>query len=183
MDNEYTELIVPFTIIFLVTLTLLYFAIQWWLKCWRNNRMAMEMPAWPTTEALARNWIVSRGSFRRTSNYTLVVTYHYWVNGKEYSIDVDESVFTFDRDAENDREQAKAKEDAESSGKDVLEEGKGIQVYYNPDDPLESTSGILQKHTCIPIVIVVLVLTMFCLISLLILIFSLVGGVAGFFGF
>jgi len=173
MESEYAELIIPFTFIFIVALTLLCFSVGSWRRCRNRNRMAAEVPAWPTTSGRVRNWVALRNSMRRLSNYTLLVTYHYAVNGKVYTLDVTEAVVTFDRDAQSGAGDAAAKEEVAVLAENIRKEDKPAVIYYNPDDPSDSSTEIPRKQSCIPIALVVLFLAMFNLVSFLILMASL----------
>ena len=164
MDSELTEFVVVYVILFLIISGLLYLAIGSWRGCRRDKKKAEEMRSWPQTTALATDWVVSKKeSLTDPSHYATWVTYGYQLNDKAYSINLCENTFDFPKYDRNVNNRLKAKRAAKELGKSIVKEKKRIQIYYNPDNTSESMLE-LREFSCVPISVVVIVLSCFFLI-------------------
>lgn len=183
MDSESIKIVAIFTVMSFVVSALLYLAINSWRGCRRDKKKAEEILSWPTTTASAKDWEAIEGAgFRgKYRHYKPNIRYSYYLDGKAYFINVGDKKFYFSEFTENSHEsRLKAKRDAEELGKSIVEEGKSIQIYYNPNDPSESVAEITES-SCASIFVVVVVLSIILLISTSIALFFLAVIVVPFF--
>ena len=175
MDSEIIKIMAIFTVISLIVSVLLYLAGRSWRGCRQDKKKAEVMHTWPTASALAKDWKVieranPRGKYR---HYAPEITYSYYIDGKGYIIKVADKKFYFSSYAEDSQEsQSTAKRDAAALGRSIVEGGKSIQIYYNPNDPSESAAEI-GEFSCVPIFVVVAILSVVLLISASIALFIL----------
>ena len=173
MDSELIKILAIFTVISLIVSVLLYFAINSWRGCKRSRKKAEEMVTWPTTTASANDWKVIYGSYTRGRfpHYKPQITYSYYLDGKEYFINVTDKKFNYYRDRLESEQDAK--KDAAALGRSIVEERKRIQIYYNPNDPSESVAEIAELGSCTSIFVMVVILSIVLLISASIALFVL----------
>jgi hypothetical protein len=170
------KLTIVFTVFAVLCAGFLYMAVRGWASTNRDKQRATAMQTWPVTTGTAKKWrvYIYRKTSRSNDYYRAGITYEYSVDAKVYSKYADVSrdngmaiTFAFNPAIEDRKE--KAKKDAEALARSIVEQGKQIDIYYNPQDPSDS---VLEKmdvdaisHTGDVILIVVLSLLLLVFIS------------------
>lgn len=172
MDNELIKILAIFTVMSLVVSVLLYLAINSWRGCKRDKKKVEEMLTWPTITATVKDWKVVEGAgFRgKYRHFAPKITYHYYLDGMAYLIDVKDKKFYFGDSLESKQD---AERKAAALGRAIVEEGKRTDVYYNPKDPSESVVEIGDLGSCASIFVVVVILSIVLLVSASIALFVL----------
>lgn len=195
MDSELIKEMVIFIVISLVVSLLLYLATSHWRACRRDKKKAIEMATWPTTQGLAKDWkVISRISGRSYHNayyFKACINYHYNVDGKAYStVGEDNKKFFYHLDRNNpdleerarqEESERKTRKEAEAYAISIVEAGKRTEIYYNPNDPSESVAELPDIDSCVPNLVVVVILSVVLLISASLAIFFIGAHVWVFF--
>ena len=179
MDKNTMEMIklaLVFTVFAVICAVFLYLTIRGWGSTNREKQRAKDMQTWPVTTGTAKEWRV--GIFSKTSHsnkyYNAMITYEYSVDAKVYSKSKDVSsdsglAIRFWFNPSIDSEKEKAKNDAETQARSIVEQAKQIDIYYNPKDPSDSVTKIMDvdaiSHTRDVILIIVLSLLLLVFLS------------------
>lgn len=174
-SSEMIKVTIVFTVLAIVCAGLLYFAVRSWRTHKQEKQRATAMQTWPVTTGSAKKWkvVYSTGFRGRYKHYETKITYEYYVDAKDYLIDVFDKEFPLRDDAE------KAKKEAEAWAQSIVEQAKQIDIYYNPKDPSDSGAEIKDigaiSFTGLAIVIAVLSLFLLVFISFPLIALGIVG--------
>ena len=141
-------------------------AVRSWGAQKQEKQRATAMQTWPVTTGTARKWEVyptsrSRG---RYTFYQTKITYAYYVEAKDYLIAVLDKRFGYNGAVDKEE----AKKDAEAFAQSIVERAQQIHIYFNPQDPSDSSAEIkdIGAISFTGLAIVIIVLSLFLLVFL-----------------